>query len=69
MAKLTVEFSDGMTKLLESLARKNGTTKVDVIRRALALYNYVDEEVLDKKGRKLSITESDNKILKDLIVH
>ena len=68
MAKLTVEFSDGMTKLLESLARKNGTTKVDVIRRALALYNYVDEEVLEKKGRKLSITEDDNKVIKDLIV-
>jgi len=69
MAKLTVEFSDGMTELLESLARKGKTTKVDIIRRALALYNYVDEEVLDQKGLKLSIADKDGKVVKDIVVH
>ena len=70
MKKLTVEFSDGMTEVLEKIAEERKTTKVDIIRNALALYHYVYQEAVKKQGRKLSIiSEKDGKILKDIVLH
>ncbi len=68
MRKLTIEFNDGMTKLLESLANGRGTTKVDVIRNALALYYYVNEEVLKKEGLKLAISSNEDKVIKEIVL-
>ena len=67
MPKLTVEFNDRMNQMLEELAAKEGTKKVDIIRRALSLYKYVDEEVGDGGKRRLAITE-DEKVLKEIIL-
>jgi len=64
MPKLTVEFNDKMNQILEQLADKKGTTKVDVLRRAVALYNYLDAE---QEEGKVSITQ-DNKIVKDIVL-
>jgi predicted transcriptional regulator len=63
MPKLTVEFNDKMNDILEQLADEKGTTKVDVLRRAVALYKYLDGE---KKDGKISITQ-DNKV-KDIVL-
>lgn len=68
MKKLTVEFSDGMTKVLEDLARDRSTTKVDVIRNALALYHYIYQEVLKKSGRKLAISSEEDKVVKEIVL-
>ena len=65
MPKLTVEFNDKMNDILEQLAEEKGTTKVDVLRRAVALYKYLDGEQL-KDGR-VSITR-DNTIVKDIVL-
>jgi predicted transcriptional regulator len=67
-SKLTVQFSDGATRVLEELASKNETTKTDILRRALALYDYVEEQVADHRGRNLSITDTEGKVLKDIIL-
>lgn len=67
MAKLTVEFNDRMNEMLEELAAKEDTTKVDVIRRALALYKYVEDEVGDSDKRRLAISEGD-RVLKEIVV-
>jgi hypothetical protein len=64
MPKLTVEFNDKMNDILEQLAEEKGTTKVDVLRRAVALYKYLDTE---QKDGKVSITQ-DNKIIKDIVL-
>ncbi len=64
MPKLTVEFNDKMNDILEQLAEEKGTTKVDVLRRAVALYKYLDSE---QKDGKVSITQ-DNKIVKDIVL-
>lgn len=64
MPKLTVEFNDKMNDILEQLAEEKGTTKVDVLRRAVALYKYLDAE---QKDGKVSITQ-DNKIIKDIVL-
>ena len=68
MPRLTVEFPDEVNKILEALAEKDQTTKRDVIRRALALYNHLIQQGL-KPGadRKLSITDKDDHILKDIV--
>jgi len=66
MPRLTIEFPEQIAQILTDLAAKDHTTKVDVIRRALALYNYVHREAVDKK-LKLSITDDRDEILKDIV--
>jgi len=63
MPKLTVEFNDKMNEILEQLAEEKSTTKVDVLRRAVALYKYLDGE---KKDGKITISQ-DNKT-KDVVL-
>jgi len=67
MPKLTVEFNDKMNDTLEQLAEDKGTTKVDVLRRAVALYKYVESERKEDGSKKVSITQGDN-ILKDIVL-
>jgi hypothetical protein len=67
MPKLTVEFNDKMNQTLEQLAEEKGTTKVDVLRRAVALYKYLDAEQKEGGNKKVSITQNDN-ILKDIVL-
>ena len=64
MAKLTVEFSGKTEEILKELAAEAGTSKVDVLRRALALYKYAVDET--KEGKRISVTK-DNEILKDVV--
>ncbi|HEY6767946.1 MAG TPA: hypothetical protein VI386_24590 [Candidatus Sulfotelmatobacter sp.] len=66
MPKLTVEFSDKMNDILEELANEKETTKVDVLRRAVALYKYLDSEQKDETN-KVSITR-DGKAVKDIVL-
>lgn len=67
MPKLTVEFNERINQMLEELAAKDETTKVDVIRRALALYKYVEEEVGKGDHRRLAIAE-DEKVIKEIVL-
>ncbi len=67
MAKLTVEFNDKMNDILEKLAEEKGTTKVDVLRRAVALYRYLDSEQNEDENQKVSITKN-NKVVKDIVL-
>ena len=54
MAKCVVQFSRGMSKILRDLADRKGTTPVDILRRSIALYRYLSNEV--KMGKKVSFT-------------
>jgi len=67
MPKLTVEFNDKMNEILEQLADEKGTTKVDVLRRAVALYKYLDSEQKEDESKKVSITQ-DGKAIKDIVL-
>jgi hypothetical protein len=67
MAKLTVEFNDKMNDILEKLAEEKGTSKVDVLRRAVALYRYLDSEQNQDENQKVSITKN-NKVVKDIVL-
>jgi len=63
--KLTVQFSEAATKLIEKDAKKRGIDKLELIKIAMTLYHYISEEVMEKKGLKLSITTEDSKIITD----
>lgn len=67
MPKLTVEFSDKMNEILEELANEKATTKVDVLRRAVALYKYLDSEQKKDENKRVSITQ-DGKAVKDIVL-
>ena len=66
MPRMTIEFSKQVDDILKELAKQNNTTKVDVLRRALSLYHYAQKETSEKK-QKLSITDEEDRIIKDLI--
>lgn len=58
MPKLVVQFNGRMDSILGVLADKKGTTKVDVLRRAVALYRYLSNEV--KMGGRVAFTKGDD---------
>ena len=67
MSKLTVEFNSKMDEILADLAEDKGTTKADVLRRAVALYKYIDSQLSPENRRHLAITE-DDRIVKEIVV-
>lgn len=69
MPKLTIQFDSQVNKMLKELAERKGTTKVDILRRALATYKHLDDEIFDDDSKCVSITSAkENKILKDIIL-
>lgn len=68
MSKVTVEFSKQAQKILQELAINEDTTKSEIVRRAIALYSYVQQATQDGTT-KLSITQADsNEIKQDIIL-
>ena len=68
MPKLTVQFDNKINKMLKELAERKGTTKVDIIRRALTTYKCLDDETIDQ-DRRVSVTSvATDKIIKDVIL-
>jgi predicted transcriptional regulator len=66
MPKLTVEFSDRVNQLLEEVAKRNDLTKADILRRAIALYGFVDANV--HKDTQLAVTDKNGKVLQQIVV-
>ena len=67
MPRLTLDIDEKFNKTLIDLA--NGSTKADVIRRAIASYQYLKSEVPDQNsGKRISITDANGKIEKDVIL-
>ena len=68
MPKLTIKFDDRINKILEDLAQRKDTTKVDIIRRALSAYKYLDDET-HEGDRRVSVTSAkEDKIIKDVVL-
>jgi len=67
MPRMTVDFPDDVNKILQKLADADQTSKREVIRRALALYDYLHEQKVKGRERKLSITDANDEIIKDIL--
>jgi predicted transcriptional regulator len=52
MPRLNVEFSDEINNVLEDLAKKQDTTKAEVLRRSIALGKWL-QDTKDEKSRIL----------------
>ncbi len=68
MPKLTIKFDDKINKILVDLAQRKDTTKVDIIRRALATYKYLDDETHEGDKRVSVTSAKEDKIIKDVIL-
>ena len=67
MARFTVDTDQQFDKNLDDLIKITGGTKADVIRRALATYKYLKEQD-QNPDQKVSITNKDNAVVKDVIL-
>ena len=47
--KLTMMLGEYAARKLEESAKRNDTTKSDIVRRAIALFTFVDEKMLHAK--------------------
>lgn len=67
MPRLTLDIDDKFNKNLTEMAK--GTTKAEVIRRALASYQYLKAQVPDQSsGKRVSITDALGNIERDVIL-
>jgi hypothetical protein len=55
MAKLRVQFGSETNKILKELAVRKDTSEEEILRRALALYKFLDEET--DQGGSVSVTK------------
>lgn len=68
MARYTIDMDADFEKVLDSLAKDKGRTKAEIIRRAVASYSFLDQQVDPKAGTKVSITNQDDRVIKDVVL-
>ncbi len=65
MAKYTIDLGSESSKQLDEVAKEKGMTKADVIRRAVATYVTVNREV--KNGNRVTVSNQDDRIIKEIV--
>ena len=65
MAKYTIDLGAEANKQLDEVAKEKGMTKADVIRRAVATYVTVNREV--KNGNRVTVSNQDDRIIKEIV--
>jgi hypothetical protein len=69
MPRYTIDFDDEFDKTLSELVKTtDATTKADVIRRAVASYNYIKKQQRTQKDSKLRIVDKDDKPLQEIVL-
>ncbi|HEY6488904.1 MAG: CopG family transcriptional regulator [Terracidiphilus sp.] len=67
MPRFTIDIDDKFDETLNKLA--NGGSKADVIRRAVASYQYLKSEVPDAQSdKRVSITDKDGKVQTNVVL-
>ena len=67
MSRYTIDLNEQFDSTLAKLAQRKGVTKSDVIRRALASYSFL-EDAAKQEGKKVSITDEEDKVVKDVVL-
>lgn len=67
MARLTVQFPDPTSEILAELSARDQVTKTEILKRAIALYRYLEKETRDGK-RKVAITDENDKVVKEIVL-
>jgi len=68
MARYTIDFENNIEQALRALSKKKHVSKAEIIRRALASYKYLIDNVYDSCDRKVSITDNKDRVLKDIVL-
>ncbi len=68
--RYTIDLDKRFDSRLAELAQQKGTTKAEIIKRALATYSVITGSVQapDNSDKKLSITNQDDKVLEDIVI-
>ncbi|MBV9657483.1 MAG: hypothetical protein JO295_05175 [Verrucomicrobia bacterium] len=64
--RYTIDLDPNLDLTLTALAESKGTTKAEIIKRALASYSFISKQIPADSGRKVSITDASDKVLKDI---
>lgn len=65
MARMTVQIPDSSNAILEQIAKEKSITKVEALRRLLAVLDVVHEQ--KPKGNQLALVDGDGKLVSRLI--
>lgn len=68
MSSYTVELECSIEDSLRTLALSKGTSISDILKRSILTYKVLSTELARKPGSKLSITDSDDDVLKDIVL-
>ena len=69
MPRYTVDLSEEFDRNIERLAKENNLTKSEVIRRALATYNYLKSQTgPGHDDLKVSLSSADGTVKKEVIL-
>lgn len=63
--RVSLDMSPEANDLLESLASAHGTTKSQVLRRAVALYHVASEA--QARGNRVAVIDQDKKVVSELV--
>ena len=67
MARLTVQFPERTSEILTELSEQDQVSKTEILRRALALYKYLENETREG-GKKIAIADQNDQILKEIVI-
>jgi predicted transcriptional regulator len=63
-----MDLDPTLDEALSNLATRKGISKAEIIKRALATYNYISGQAPANSDKKFSITTSDDKVVKDIVI-
>jgi predicted transcriptional regulator len=63
--RLTVDVSQELNKTLESLAQASGSTKSDILRRALTLMEVAAKA--KSEGKKMAVVDQSNSVITEIM--
>ena len=66
--RYTIDLDKNFNDTLSALAERKGTTKAEIIKRALATYSFISGQAPANSDKKVSITNSEDKVLKDIVI-
>ncbi len=64
--RLSINLNDELAEVLKTIADKRGITATEAIRRAIAWYKFIDDEVIDG-GSRIQLVDRDGDRVKEVV--
>jgi hypothetical protein len=65
MPRMTIEIPNDLSDLIGQVAKREGISKIDVVRRTFGILRVAEEE--KAKGNKLAIVDDNNQLVARLV--